>query len=69
MCTDVDGEQHDCNARNIPVTQWELTGTEVRRWWRRWRIVRRVRKIERPAPGVRIIREHWDAGSSAQWPR
>jgi hypothetical protein len=68
VCLDENGDQHDCNTRNIPVLQWEPPGTEVRHWWRRRKLVRRARKVERPAPGVRIIREEWDDRSADQWP-
>ena len=60
FCRDENGEEHDCNTKNIPVTQWEIPGGEVRRWWRRRKRVREARRVENPAPGVRIIREDWD---------
>jgi len=65
FCRDENGEEHDCNTKNIPVLQWELPGAEVRRWWRRGKLIRRARRVDKPAPGVRIIREEWDDHGAA----
>jgi hypothetical protein len=65
LCRDENGEEQDCNANNIPVLQWQSPGAEVRRWWRRRKLIRGVRRVEKPAPGVRIIRDEWDDHGAA----
>lgn len=65
FCRDENGEEHDCNTKNIPVLQWQSPGAEVRRWWHRRKLIRRARRVDRPAPGVRIIREEWDDHGAA----
>ncbi len=64
-CCDETGREHDCNTRTIPVLQWEPAGAELKRWWRRWRLIRKARTIDNPAPGVRIIREDWNDHGAA----
>jgi hypothetical protein len=59
FCRDENGEEHDCNVRNAPVTRWALPGVEVRRWWHTRKRIREARRVEKPAPGVRLIREEW----------
>jgi hypothetical protein len=65
FCRDENGEEHDCNTKNIPVLQWESPVAEVRRWWRRRKLIRRARIVDEPSPGVRIIREEWDDHGAA----
>jgi hypothetical protein len=65
FCRDENGEEHDCNTKNIPVLQWESPVAEVRRWWNTRKLIRRARRVDEPAPGVRIIREEWDDHGAA----
>ena len=65
FCRDENGKEHDCNIKNIPVLQWQSPGAEVRRWWHARKLIRRARRVDKPAPGVRIIREEWDDHGAA----
>ncbi len=68
VCFTEDGKPYDCNTKTIAVLQWESPSTEVRHWWRRWKLVRRARRVEEPASGIRIFRDTWDDRSADEWP-
>ena len=58
FCRDENGEEHDCNVRNAPVTRWAATGrSRSGVGGVRGSVIREARRVEKPAPGVRLIRE------------
>lgn len=62
-----DDDQHDYKLKTKVASQWGPARAEMTHWWRRWKLVRRVRMIEVPASGIRITREEWDDRSAGEW--